>query len=51
LTGDEVLVVTGGSNGGDSGEIEKVQWIEQVKEAAAAVEELDPRDRKTPIKT
>jgi hypothetical protein len=45
-----VLVVTD-ANGGDSSEVEKAQWIEQVEEAAAAVQELDPRDRKTPLKT
>jgi hypothetical protein len=50
LTGDEVLVVTD-ANGGDSSEVQKAQRIEQVGEAAAAVEELDPRDRKTPLKT
>jgi hypothetical protein len=48
VTGDEVLVVT---NGPKLDEVEKVQWIEQVEEAAAAVKELDPRDRKTPLKT
>ena len=47
VTGDEVLVVTDGPK---PDEVEKA-WVEQVEEAAAAVEELDPRDRKTPLKT
>jgi len=51
VTGDEVLVMTDGSNGCDFSKVEKAHWIEQVEEAAAAVEELDPRDRKTPLKT
>jgi rubrerythrin len=46
VTGDEVLVVTDGPKADG---VEKAQWIEQVEEAAAAVEELDPRDRKTPL--
>jgi hypothetical protein len=42
-----VLVVTDGHK---ADEVVKAQWIEQVEVAAAAVEELDPRDRKTPLK-
>ena len=40
-----MLVVTDGPK---ADEVVKAQWIEQVEEAAAAVEELDPRDRKRP---
>jgi hypothetical protein len=43
-----VLVVTDGPK---ADEVVKAEWIEQVEVAAAAVEELDPRDRKTPLKT